>query len=148
MRRRTACGSLLPTLLALVGCVDADGGAAELSWSLFERDGDSIDCDDGRIDRIRLCWAAEGGSTTTCAPETRASFACGDRHGATSFDLELGPTSFWVEPICRDGEVGAPGTFQVPAPIVRDVRAGKVVNLTALAIVVTESDGDTPTCAP
>jgi hypothetical protein len=138
------------SILLAPACVDIQGGAAELSWSLRSFEGGPVaDCVDAGITSVRLCWvgAGDGGEQAgSCDPDRQATFDCDAEHGATGFNLPDGPTAFWIEPICDDGDPATPGTFQVPAPIVRRIEEGKVVNLSSLAIVVGE-DGS-PTCGP
>jgi hypothetical protein len=152
---KTKCSSHLPSLVllaTLAGCVEIDGGAIELSWTLRTFDGaavpDSCMDESGRriVEDVRLCWAsvAEGESPpTACPSDTRATFRCPSVHGVTGFEVAEGPTAIWIEPVCTSGEPAASGSFQVPAPIVRDVVDGKVVTLNSLLVVV----GD-ETCAP
>jgi hypothetical protein len=140
---RLAPALLLAGCLPVAACVDIDGGAAELSWSLFDRSGDSVSCGEADVDEVRLCWEPfdEVAPTMACADGAQIAFACQEEHGATRFDLATGPTAFWVEPICEDGEPAAPATFDVPAPIVREVIEGRVVNLSSIAIVVNADVG-------
>lgn len=150
---RSRWQALLASVLALsvpagslAACYDVTGGAAELSWSLFDVEGDKVSCGAVDVDQVRLCWAATapgGALPSTCRSAQQDDFACGDEHGATGFSLPEGATAFWVVPVCADGAVADPGTFQTPAPIVRDVQDGRVVTLTSLAIVV----ADPATCA-
>lgn len=125
------------------GCIEIDGGAAELSWSLRSFEGASLDvCDEARVDDVRLCWQplipddAGPEPSVRCAPGRRKTFLCDDASGITGFDLEPGSTSFWIEPVCRDGEPATPGTYQVPPPIVRTVEEGRIVTLNSLLLVV------------
>jgi len=132
------------------GCIEIDGGAAELSWSLRSTDGDSVEaCQDVDIRDVRLCWepVADGsvlGGGGECQSGQRRSFPCGESSGVTGFNLDPGPTAFWIEPICTDGEPAAAGTFQVPPPIVRRVEEGEIVSLDSLLLVVNPTDGTCP----
>lgn len=142
---------LASTLLAAPGCFDVQGGAVELSWSLFDFEGDSVDCDDGDVAEVRLCWAPvgdDGAVSTTCRSGFDEVFECRAERGATSFELPEGRTAFWIVPLCADGAEADPGTFQVPAPIVREVQDGKLVTLSSLAIVVSDNSEMSPTCGP
>lgn len=118
------------------GCIEIDGGAVELSWSLRSFDGDRVDaCAKARMDQVRICWeAVEGTVTATC--ESSEAFPCDEENGVSGFEIAPGSTAFWVEPICRDGATADPGTYQVPPPILRTVEDGKIVTLNSLLIVV------------
>jgi hypothetical protein len=139
----------------VTGCVAIDGGAVEVSWSIRSFDGDAVEtCGDALVDKIRLCWTPlTDGSTAdpeTCLPGQRRTFSCDEASGVTGFDLEPGLTAFWIEPVCTDGEPADPGTYQVPPPIVRTVRDGRIISLNSLLLVVNPLDtgcADTPcTC--
>jgi hypothetical protein len=126
--------------MAMGACVKIDGGAAELSWSLRDQGGDSIDsCATARIDAIRLCWTAleDGGSSVPqCRPPDFDQFRCDDLSGVTRFEIEPGPTSLFIQPICPNGDPAAIGSYEVPPPIVRTVDDGRVVTLNSLLVVV------------
>jgi hypothetical protein len=137
--------------LALVGCVEVDGGAVELSWSLRAFSGEPVECGDADVGGVRLCWReapAERALATDCDGAEAIEFDCDDQHGSSRFELASGRTGFLVEPTCRDGEPAAAGTYQVPAPIVRDVNEGEVVTLSSLAIIVSDNSANPPTCGP
>ena len=112
-------------------------------------------CRRARIEEMRVCWrpAAEvdAGDPRHCAPERSRAFACGEDRGVTQFEVEPGPTAIWLEPVCGDGETPEEGTYEVPAPIVRDIRDGDAAALLALLVVVTDGDRECPpagcTCA-
>jgi len=130
-------------------CIEIDGGAAELSWSLRSQDGASIEtCADVRVQLVRLCWGpADGqvlGSGQECRSGQRRDFPCGESSGITAFNLEPGPTAFWVEPVCIDGASADAGTYQVPPPIVRNVEEGQIVSLNSLLLVVNPADRACP----
>jgi hypothetical protein len=129
--------------LGSAGCVQVDGGAVELSWSLRTFEGESItSCGDAAIARVRLCWISlelDGGEAQDgCRPQNSREFACGNESGITGFDLPPGRTSLFVQPICLDGSAAREGTYDVPAPIVRTVQEGKVVTLSSLLIVASD----------
>jgi hypothetical protein len=132
------------------GCIDIDGGAAEVSWSLRSADGDSIEaCQDVDVRDVRLCWeaVADGsvlGGGGECQSGQRRSFPCGESSGVTGFNLDPGRTAFWIEPVCIDGDPADAGTYQVPPPIVRTVEDGEIVSLNSLLLVVNPTDGNCP----
>ena len=128
----------LSYVLQSVQCVGIDGGASELTWSLRTFQGESSDCSEAKIDKIRLCWNAIDDQATGCRPGKFREFACREETGVTLFEIPPGPTRFHVEPLCQDGIAARLGTYQVPPEIVRTVREGEVVTLDALLIVVTD----------
>lgn len=125
--------------VAAGGCIEIDGGAVELSWSLRSFDGEPVDsCADARIERVRICWqSVADGAVAGAACEASQSFPCEEENGVSGFEIAPGATAFFAEPICVDGEPAATGTYQVPPPIVRSVEEGKIVTLNSLLIVVT-----------
>lgn len=154
-------------VLALGGgaCVDVDGGAIELSWTLRTFDGDVIDsdreeaCERARIDAIRICWRPDDaqvdagqGALSACDEARSRAFDCAADRGVTRFQVEPGRNAIWIEPVCEGGEVPGEGTYDVPAPIVREVADGEVVALRTLLVVATDGDRNCPeagcTCAP
>lgn len=147
----TRFAALWLTLIGAWGsaCIEIDGGAAELSWSLRSQEGASIEtCAEVRVQQVRLCWepAADGavlGGGGECNSGHR-DFPCGESSGITAFNLDPGPTAFWVEPVCIDGESADAGTYQVPPPIVRNVEEGQIVSLNSLLLVVNPADGECP----
>lgn len=124
----------------LGGCVKIDGGAAELSWSLRDQGGDSIEtCGEANIQAIQLCWnpVADGGDDAVrCQPPNIQRFMCGDFTGVTGFEIEPGETSLFIEPVCDSGDPPTFGSYEVPPPIVRSVEEGRIVTLNSLLIVV------------
>lgn len=104
-----------------------------------------------------MCWQRAGsrvdaGGGRLCAEERSRRFACGDDRGVTQFEVEPGPTAIWIEPICESGELAEEGTYEVPAPVVREIRDGEVAALQALLVVATDGDRNCPpagcTCTP
>jgi hypothetical protein len=143
--------SALLVLVALgaSGCIEIEGGAVELSWSLRDFDGDAVDaCSDARVEQVEVCWQPTGGDTPSidiaCRPGQRESFPCSEENGVSGFTIEPGPTAFWAHPICETGEPATEDTFQAPAPIVRTVEDGQIVTLNSLLIVVSPIDEGCP----
>ena len=123
---------------ACAACIEIDGGAVELSWSLRSFDGERVDsCTDARVDQVRVCWQSVEGDTSTGICEGSQSFPCGEENGVSGFEIVPGRAAFWVEPICFDASPADIGSYQVPPPIVRTVEDGKIVTLNSLLIVVT-----------
>ena len=142
---------ILPVLLAActfgyvlqsIQCVDINGGASELTWSLrtFEGERQRDSCSKAKISKVRLCWNEVTNANTGCRPGKFREFDCEAETGVTLFEIEPGPTRFRIEPLCADGQVAAENTYQVPPEIVRTVTEGEVVTLDALLIVVTDPD--------
>jgi hypothetical protein len=130
------------------GCIDIEGGAVELSWSLRSFDGERVNsCEDARLDRVRICWlAVEGDEPLDASCQTRqsATFPCVEESGASGFEIAPGRTAFWIEPLCVDGAPAVAGTYEVPPPIVRTVEEGRIVTLNSLLIVVAPRGSSCP----
>jgi hypothetical protein len=148
MRLAVALATLIGT--ATTGCIEIEGGAVELSWSLRTFGGSAVgSCGDVGIQNVRLCWQTLGdGSPSTediiCQAGLRRTFDCSDSSGVTGFDLDPGPTAFWIEPVCQDGAPADSGTYEVPPPIVRTVQEGKIVSLSSLLLVVSPLSAGCP----
>lgn len=133
-----------------VACVEVNGGAVELSWSVRNFAGDRVgdDCQnlDSRrgplvhVQGIRLAWkaVANGGDDAAMEPDGSADFACRDGRGITRFEVPVGRQMLWIVPLCADSAPSA-GTYQVPPPIVRTIEEGAVTTLDALLVVAGES---------
>lgn len=147
LARVTGIAALL-VVIGSSGCIEIEGGAVELSWSLRSFDGQPVDsCDDARLDRVRICWqAVEEGETldAACRPGQFDDFPCGEENGASGFEIAPGRTAFWIEPLCEDGGAATAGTYEVPPPIVRTVEEGRIVTLNSLLIVVTPEGSPCP----
>jgi hypothetical protein len=127
----------LAAMVGSVGCVDVNGGAVELSWSIFTVGGDATTCEVSRIDHVTLVYTntdADAGGSGQFA----RSFPCSDGKGATSFTIPRGRYAIEIQPKCAD-ESDADTT--VPSPIVRDIVDGEVAQLNALLIVVDDPQG-------
>ncbi|WP_428264404.1 hypothetical protein [Haliangium sp.] len=131
-----------------VGCVEVDGGAVELSWTLRDFSGDPIReedcggdircvCEATRIGWIRLHWQIEGEGTGERAADGFWDFVCEDNRGATNFSVPPGRQLLWIAPICSDGSLPDSG-YEAPPPILRVVDLGAVATLDALLIAVDE----------
>ena len=136
-----------------VACVEVNGGAVELSWSVRTFDGERVEdsCDDDKhdvhLEGIRLAWKAvsSGGGETGMEPDGWAEFPCADRRGITDFTVPGGEHLLWIVPVCSD-DAPSTGNYQVPPPIVRTIREGTVTTLDALLVVADEST--CPAAAP
>lgn len=123
------------------GCVDVGGGAAELSWSIFDFTGKRIDnCADAAIDKVRLCWepveaGAEVTSPLACTEGQWKDTPCEDNRAVTDFSIDSGSHVFWIVPLCAGGVVPDADTYEVPPPLLRNVAPGSVVTLNSQLIV-------------
>jgi hypothetical protein len=138
---------ILIAAAAAGGCVEIDGGAVELSWTLRDSDGKQNDCQSARIDQIRICWSpladdASTSGTLSCQVAREdggierlyRAFDCEQNRGVTRFEVPPGPNALFVSPLCV-GAQEPTGPFNVPAPIVRTVVKGEVVTLDQILIV-------------
>lgn len=122
-----------------VACVEVNGGAAELSWTLRDFEGKPISdrgppCTITNIEEIRLNWKAVTDDTgNSLVPDDSTGFECDDNRGVTKFIIPAGRQMLWIEPVCPNETVAA--SYEVPPPIVRDVADGTVTTLDALLIV-------------
>lgn len=129
-------------------CVDINGGAVELSWSFQTFQGNFIadDCLETRVDQVRLSWKAPSWSGSMSSGVT--SFACEDFRGITDFVIAEGPQLLEIAPVCDSGVEAAPRTYEVPAPLLRNLLFGEVVTLDSLLIVIddVESNSECACC--
>jgi hypothetical protein len=142
-QQKVARWLLVAGLAGASACVDVNGGAVELSWSIRTENGDSSSCGNANIARVELCGRdlsmpgdLDAGSAS-CA--VRDSWACGDQHGTTAFDIKPGRYELSITPICPSPDDVTMAT--VPAPIVRDISEGDVAQLNALLIIGNGADG-------
>lgn len=129
--------ALFLLLMQPAGCVEIEGAAAELSWSLRNFAGDrALQCEDLGISTVLLAWReiAEGEPDIMLIPEGTASFPCSDARGVTDFVIPPGRQMLWVIPRCS-GDVDPIGPYEVPPPVVRNVGVGAVLTLDSLLIV-------------
>lgn len=113
------------------GCVDVDGGAVEVSWTVRTFEGNTTSCGAVGLERIRVCWQAletDASSLGQCR-----EFACSASRGITKFAIVPGRTALFLEPVCSDGMLAR--NYQVPPPIVRVIKEGEVATLNQLLIV-------------
>jgi hypothetical protein len=138
-------------VLTSAACVEVNGGAVELSWSVRTFDGARVDddchtddeSDDPKVHLgyIRLAWkaVADGGDGTGMEPDGWEEFPCADGRGITRFSVPRGQQMLWIVPVCPGGSTPSTGSYQVPPPIVRAVGEGTVTTLDALLVVADES---------
>ncbi len=138
-------GAVLASLIA--GCVEVNGGAVELAWTVRPADGrEDVECarDTDIIEEVWLCARActvivDGQCTgeTTCPVQ---SFPCEGFRGTTKFEITSGRKELWIEVKCAGG---TPADVIVPEPILRDIADGEVTQLNAVLITVPV---DRPAC--
>ncbi|MSP15650.1 MAG: hypothetical protein EXR73_03370 [Myxococcales bacterium] len=124
--------AMLAVLGATSACVDVQGGAVELAWSLRRSDGVSsvqTDCASEHLAEVRLRGESDDG-----ASRFAESWACDRSYGTTLFAIAEGRYSLSIEALCP--VTIEPARVVVPDPIVRDVVEGEVVNLNSLLILV------------
>lgn len=123
-----------------VACIEVNGGAAELSWTLRDFEGKPIDtpaCTRTNIREVRLNWkAVTDDAAGPLEPDGSDRFTCSDNRGVTEFIIPAGRQMLWIEPICQDAITAT--SYEVPPPIVRTVVQGTVITLDALLLVVDE----------
>lgn len=142
VRRLLYMTGILLGLLATGACVEVDGGAVELSWTLRTFEGEPIaTCADAKIGKIRVNWAPSSANGADQEPDAVGfeEFACPANRGVTHFAVGQGPQLLWIEPICEDGSPAVESTYEVPPPILRYVQNGEVVTLDSLLVVADDS---------
>ncbi len=119
-------------LLAVPACGsarDGSGGSVELSWRLRDQTGTLLTkCNQANVAAIRLTWEVDGVTDSE-------SWPCDDNHAVTRFVIPEGSAKLTISPDCADGPA-APGTYTAPAPLVRNVQQGRVVELGAVVLLL------------
>ena len=128
--------------LSAGGCVEIDGGAVEVPWTVFAADGrgaiNDCSCTEPAITSIRLKLTPADPAappTDPCATAASCRFACDRKTGATSFMIPPGAYLMSIEPEGADGAPLDAGVVMVPAPMVRQVARGAPTELDALEVV-------------
>ena len=123
------------------GCVEINGGAVEVPWTVFAEDGrgaiNDCNCTEPAIMFVRLKLEAPLGAPDQpdpCAGSAACRFSCQRKTGATPFMIPPGTYQMSIEPETADGLPIDPGLVMVPAPITRDVVRGAAAELDALQI--------------
>ena len=145
--RLTVALATLLVSIALHGCTSLDHGAVELSWSFVGKAGEPINACNARSDDkttgirwVRLRWRPTSGDA--CATEDSAGcfadFECTRFHGVTEFVVPSADVQLSVALACgTDTHTLLPATSYIaPAPIVRKVAAGDVVELHAIVVEI------------
>jgi hypothetical protein len=120
-------------------CVDIDGGAVEVPWTVFAKDGrgaiNDCSCADPAITYVQLKLAGPPDDPTRadpCAGVTSCRFSCDRKIGATPFIIPPGTYLMSIQPVASDGT--AVTTAMVPDPILRQVDKGAPTELDAFEI--------------
>jgi hypothetical protein len=160
-RWRVARGLVVAATFAALGagwtgCVEINGGAVEVPWTVFAADGrgaiNDCSCADPAIAYVRLRLTAPDGSDP-CATTDACRFECHRKTGATPFMIAAGTYLMSIEPEGADGAPLSPALVSVPAPMTRQVVRGAPTELDAFDIEVAcaaschGDDVDQP-CAP
>src|SRR5262245_57261353 len=109
MNSRLTSTVWLGCCLAWGGCIEVNGGAVELAWSIRTLDGMTSDgaADQANISAVALCVRdCESQSAGVCQGATVCpaySFQCDRFHGATRFDITPGKKELWIVPQCPGG---------------------------------------------
>ena len=139
--------TLFALLFSATGCVSIDGGAVEASWVVVTHDGRGIancGCTCPPMPKVRLQLIPVAGGSDPCAGRDSCQFSCGQKSGATRFDIPPGSYAVSLVPVGQDGQdivndpSGAAGmcsAFSGVAPVVRDVIKGRVTQLDAVEMV-------------
>lgn len=119
------------------GCVEIDGGAVEVPWTVFAADGrgaiNDCSCAAPAIEYVRLRLTAADGSDP-CATASSCRFECHRKIGATPFMIPPGTYFMSIEPEGADGAPLVPPLVSVPAPMSRQVVRGAPTELDAFDI--------------
>ena len=119
-------------LLAVLACTsarDGSGGSVELSWRLRDQTGTLLTtCSQANVAAIRLSWDVGGVTDSEAWP-------CDDNHAITRFVIPEGLATLKISPDCANG-AAAPATYTAPAPLVRNVQQGGVVELGAVVLLL------------
>ena len=116
--------SILASALAGSGCVEINGGAVEVSWAIFARDGRTItdcSCANPQIAFVRLQLVSESNpGSQPCTGNEACRFSCGRKTGATPFTIPAGQYLMSVVPVDSSGTdlpaLIAPGVASVQSP--------------------------------
>lgn len=138
IRRGPACGIAFAAVLWSGSCVDIRGGAIELAWQLYRRDGITC-CPDGNYCmqsgvRDILVHLEPVTGSRGLTPLDRV-FACGQTQATTRFDIPPGRYQITVAGQCANQSIALG-----PGPAERDIRNGEVTGLGAIALTVDSVD--------
>jgi hypothetical protein len=132
--------------LALAGCVEVSGGAVEARWDLRDaKGGVRIDCAKAAIRAMRFVLerpAAASPDPCAAGDGTRCQFECARGVGTTDFFIPEGEYSISLRAVATDGRLlGVSDGVVTPAPVIRQVRVGQLVDL-AVSLVIVALPGD------
>jgi hypothetical protein len=139
----------LVALGAIAGCVDVNGGAVEVAWAVFARDGRAInDCSCAALSSdvssseprvgiayVRLNVVSDPTpDSQPCAGKDSCRFACNRKVGATPFMIPPGRYLMSLVPVGADGNDIAATEVKAPPPISRFVVTGQPTELEAFML--------------
>jgi hypothetical protein len=131
-------GFSLSAIAASAGCVSVNGGAVEVAWMIFARDGRAITdcaCADPAIAYVRLNLVSDSDpDSQPCAGLDSCRFSCGRQVGATPFMIAPGQYLMSLVPIGSDGVDLPSGSVESPAPESRSVVLGQPTELEAFML--------------
>jgi hypothetical protein len=131
--RLRLCGGFALLAASTSACVDVHGGALDLSWQLFGQNGHACTGDLGPCQAIGADSVRVQLYPISCDPAQAhliRSFGCPQQQGTTRFDVPVGTYCIAVDATDANNAVVAQG----PAPVLRDVENGEVVELGAFAL--------------
>ena len=122
------------------GCLQIEGGSAEVSWVLRNSDEKAVSCKEAGIAKIRFVVLEGEGQDATDLCDTgqigRCVFDCKDGHGTTPFRIPPGHYFFGLEAMDATGMPLSPDKVSLPAPVLRRVLENQVLDLGVWQIVL------------
>lgn len=137
--------TLIALLFSALGCKQVDGGAVEASWVLVTSDGRGVAdcaCTCPAIAKVRMELLPKDGGGDACAGRAACQFSCGQRTGATQFDIPPGTYQIRLVPVgpegtdVTSGEAGGCRAEGRAFTKLHEVVTGRVTQLDALQLVV------------
>ena len=129
-----------------LGCVDINGGAVEVAWGLFAKDGRAInDCtcavpltpaeSETSIAYVRLNLVSDSApADQPCAGTNNCRFACNRKIGATPFMIPPGRYLMSLVAVDADGGDFPVGSVDTPPAELRSVVRGQPTELDAFML--------------
>jgi hypothetical protein len=141
-------GGVAALALALVvgGCVDINGGAVEVAWGVFAKDGRAInDCacavplappdTETPIAYVRIDLVSDSDpADRPCAGNDNCRFSCNRKIGATPFMVPPGRYLMSLVPVDASGTDFAAGAVDSPPAELRSVVKGQATELDAFML--------------
>lgn len=121
------------------GCIQIEGGAVEARWVLRTPSGNAVTCQDdrARIDWVRFVLSPQPEGVDPCFDDERCAFSCDRGVGTTPFFIADGDYAIALQPLdAEEIPLTEQDGVSVPAPLIRQVRAGQSTSLFVNLIVV------------